>query len=100
MLPGELLLVELALIRAHVVEAANAVCVRGTTTFENAHRIVPREVLYPSHHWFGRPVYVHATIDKADDVVFRCTREGSKADRWLEVPAWMLDLTACPDADL
>ena len=33
------------------------------------------------------------------DVVFRCTLDGSQADRWLEVPAWMFDRTACPDAE-
>jgi hypothetical protein len=32
-------------------------------------------------------------------VVFRCTLDGSQADRWLEVPAWMFDRTACPDAE-
>jgi hypothetical protein len=30
-------------------------------------------------------------------VVFRCTLDGSQADRGLEVPAWMFDRTACPD---
>jgi hypothetical protein len=35
--------------------------------------------------------------DKAGCVVFRCTLDGSQADRWLEVPAWMFDRTACPD---
>src|SRR5260370_29400919 len=49
--------------------------------------------------WFGRRVCVHETIEKADDVVFRCTLGGSHAERWLEVPAWMFDRTACPDAE-
>lgn len=71
-----------------------------TTRFENAHRTVLREVLYRHHPWFGRRVCVHETVDKADDVVFRCTLEESQADRWLEVPAWMFDRTACPDVQL
>jgi hypothetical protein len=62
--------------------------------FENAHRTVLREVLYRHHPWFGRRVCVHETIEKADDVVFRCTLGGSQAERWLEVPAWMFDRTA------
>src|ERR1700756_5622885 len=33
-------------------------------------------------------------------VVFRCTLEESQADRGLEVPAWMFDLTACPEPGL
>src|SRR5882672_3718760 len=72
---------------------------RYTTTFENAHRTVLREVLYRHHPWFGRRVCVHESVDKPDDVVFRCTLDRSRADRWLEVPAWMFDRTACPDAE-
>ena len=41
-------------------------------------------------------VAIHEAVDKADGVVFRCTLSGSAADRWLEVPAWMFDRTACP----
>src|SRR5260221_10857923 len=71
-----------------------------TTRFENAHRTVLREVLYRHHPWFGRRVCIHGTVDKAGYVVFRCTLEGSQADRGLEVPAWMFDRTACPDPGL
>jgi hypothetical protein len=60
---------------------------RCTTRFENAHKIVLREVLYRHHRWYGRKVYIHETIDKAGGVVFRCSLDGSKADRFLEVPA-------------
>src|ERR1700753_3630998 len=73
---------------------------RYTTRFENAHRIVLREVLYRHHPWFGRRVCVHGAVDKAGHVVFRCTLDGAQADRWLEVPAWMFDRTACHDAGL
>src|SRR6267378_3491169 len=71
-----------------------------TTRFENAHRIVLREVLYRHHPWFGRRVCIHGAVDKDGFVVFRCTLEESQADRWLEVPAWMFDRTACPDPGL
>ena len=80
-------------------QGSNAGGVDCTTTFENAHRTVLREVLYRHHPWFGRRVCVHETVDKADNVVFRCTPDGSQAERWLEVPAWMFDRTACPDAE-
>jgi hypothetical protein len=77
------------------------VLMRGCTTrFENAHRILLREVLYRHHPWCGRRVCIHGTIDKAGYVFFRCTREGSQANRWLEVPAWMFDRTAYPDPEL
>ena len=36
-------------------------------------------------------------VDKAGGVVFRCTLDGSEADRWLEVPAWMFERAACLD---
>jgi hypothetical protein len=71
-----------------------------TTRFENAHRTVLREVLYRHHPWFGRRVCIHGAVDKDGFVVFRCTLEGSQADRALEVPAWMFDRTVCPDPGL
>ncbi|MFY9874756.1 MAG: hypothetical protein WAL20_03785, partial [Rhodomicrobium sp.] len=68
-----------------------------TTRFENTHRTVLRRVFYPHHPWSGRQVCVQATIDKSDDVFFRCTLEGSEADRWLEIPAWMFDRAGCAE---
>src|SRR5258708_1092486 len=68
-----------------------------TRRFENAHRTILRELLYPWHPWFGKLVAIHETIDKAGGVVFRCTLGGAHADRWLEIPAWMFDRAACPD---
>jgi hypothetical protein len=56
-------------------------------------------VLYRHYPWFGRRVCVHESVDKADDLVFRCTLDESQADRWPEVPAWMFDRKACPDAE-
>jgi len=44
-------------------------------------------------------VCVHKAVDKADDVVFRCTLDESQAERWLEVPACMFDRMACADAE-
>ena len=81
-------------------QGSNAVGGYCTTRFENAHRTVLREVLYRHHPWFGRRVCIHGAVDKAGYVVFRCTLDGSQADRWLEVPAWMFDRTAYPDPGL
>ena len=66
-----------------------------TTRLENTHGTEFREVLYPWHPWFALCVGVHEAIEKSDGVVFRCNRSGSDADRWLEVPAWMFDRSAC-----
>jgi len=82
--------------RAHPYPRPSASASHCTTTFENAHRTVLREVLYRHHPWFGRRVCIHGTVDKAGYVFFRCTLEESQADRWLEVPAWMFDRAACP----
>src|ERR1700751_264261 len=85
---------------AHPCPRPSACASHYTTTFENAHRTVLREVLYRHHPWFGRRVCIHGAVDKDGFVVFRCTLEASQADRGLEVPAWMFDRTACPDPGL
>ena len=41
-------------------------------------------------------MFAHAVIHKAEGAAFRCTLDGSQASRWLEIPAWMFDRTACP----
>ena len=66
-----------------------------TTRLENTHGTELRELLYPWHPWFGLRVAVHEAIDKSDGVVFRCSLTASDADRWLEIPSWMFDRTAC-----
>ncbi len=66
-----------------------------TTRLENTHGTETLELLYPWHPWFALLVAVHEAIDKSDGVVFRCSLSGSDADRWLEVPAWMFDRSAC-----
>jgi len=87
-------------IEAHPCPKPSACASHCTTRFENAHRTALREVLYRHHPWFGRQVCVHGAVDKGGFVVFRCTLEESQVDRWLEVPAWMFDRTACPNPGL
>jgi hypothetical protein len=57
--------------------------------------VLIRELLYPWHPWFGLRIGVHAAIERSSGTVFRCSLSGSDADRWLEVPAWMFDRSAC-----
>lgn len=78
-------------------QGSNAVALYCRTRFENAHGTVLRELLYPWRPWFELQVAIHEAIEKSDGVVFRCTVNGSDADRWLEVPAWMFERAACPD---
>ena len=71
-----------------------------TRKLENAHGTEFRELLYPWDPWFGLRVGVHAAIERSGGTVFRCSLSGSDADRWLEVPAWMFDRSACTKACL
>ena len=75
-------------------------CRRGaggdcTTRGRNAHRTDECEVLYRWHPWFGRVVAVHEVIERAAGRVVRCRLTEAGSDRWLELPAWMLDRAAC-----
>ena len=65
------------------------------TRRQNAHVIDGREVLYPWHPWFGLGVHVHQTIDKRLAGVFRCSLDGVRAGRWIELPAWMFERSTC-----
>ena len=76
-------------------QGSNAGGADCTTRFVNAHRTVCRELLYRLHPWFGRDVFIHAAIDKAEGAVFRCTEDGLEVERGLEIPAWMFDRAAC-----
>ena len=66
-----------------------------TTRLANAHGTEFRELLYPWHPWYGVRVGVYAAIERSGGVIFRCNLTGSDADRWLEIPAWMFDRSAC-----
>src|SRR5580698_2748339 len=76
-------------------QSAGAACCR--TKLKSAHGTVFRELLYRWHPWPAMRVAVHEVIHKADGHVCRCTLSGSDAERWLEIPAWMFERTACPD---
>jgi hypothetical protein len=66
-----------------------------TTKLENAHSIEFRELLYPWHPWSGLWVGVHEAVERRGDIVFRCDLKASDSERWLEIPAWMFDRSAC-----
>src|ERR1700735_4886190 len=53
-----------------------------TTQLDNTHGTGFRELLYRWHPWFGLPVFIHQSIDKPGDVVFRCTLGGFAGARW------------------
>jgi hypothetical protein len=47
------------------------------------------------HPRFGLRVGVHEAIERSGEVVFRCSLSGTDVDRWLEIPAWMFERSAC-----
>jgi hypothetical protein len=51
--------------------------------------------LYPWHPWSGVRVGIHEVIERPGGVVFRCDLKASDLERWLEIPAWMFDRSAC-----
>ena len=69
-----------------------------TARLANAHETEFRELLYPWHPWYGLRVGVYTAVEKSGGIIFRCNLTGSDADRWLEIPAWMFDRSACARA--
>jgi len=66
-----------------------------TTSFENAHGTIFRELLYPWHPWFAHRVAIHEAIGNSNDLVFHCTLSGSDTGRSVAIPAWMFDRAIC-----
>ena len=66
-----------------------------TIRFANAHGTEFRELLYPWHPWSGLRIGINGAIERPGGVVFRCGLTASDANRWLEIPAWMFDRSAC-----
>ena len=54
-----------------------------------------QEVYYPWHPWYGRSVLIRESVTRRDRVVFRCTIEGDRSQKKLEVPHWMFDQSVC-----
>src|SRR6516225_2673093 len=73
---------------------------RCTTRLENAHSTQFRELLYPWHPWSDLRIGIHEAIERPGGVVFRCDLTASDANRWLEIPAWMFDRSACAKVHL
>jgi hypothetical protein len=68
---------------------------RGTSRQSNAHSTESREIRYPWHPWYGRPVWIHRAFVKAGQAVYRCSLEQNLVGPLLEIPQWMFDSGAC-----
>ena len=79
--------------------AACSLCLGGcvpddTTQQRNTHIRDVREVRYCFHPWYGRAVWVHASLIRRGRAVAYCSLEHENS-RVLEVPLWMLDVAGC-----
>ena len=71
--------------------ALNASSNAGTSRQSNTHSTESREIRYPWHPWYGRPVWIHRAFVKAGQAVYRCSLEQNLEGPLLEIPQWMLD---------
>jgi len=70
-------------------------CLHGTSRQSNTHSTESREVRYPWHPWYGRPVWIHGAFVKGGQAVYRCSLEQNHEARLFEIPQWMFDSGAC-----
>jgi hypothetical protein len=68
---------------------------RGTSRQSNTHSTESREIRYPWHPWYGRPVWIHGAFVKGGQAVYRCSLEQNHEARRFEIPQWMFDSGAC-----
>jgi hypothetical protein len=68
---------------------------RDTSRQSNTHSTESREIRYPWHPWYGRPVWIHRAFVKAGQAVYRCSLEQNLEGPLLEIPQWMLDSGVC-----
>ncbi len=66
-----------------------------TSRQSNTHTTESREICYPWHPWYGRPVWIHGVLVKGGQAVYRCSMEQNLEGRLFEIPQWMFDSGAC-----
>ena len=68
---------------------------RDTSRQSNTHSTELREIHYPWHPWYGRPVWIHGAFVKSGCAVYRCSLEQNHEGRLFEIPQWMFEPSAC-----
>ncbi len=69
----------------------------GTSRQSNTHSTELREVRYPWHPWYGRPVWIHGAFVKSGWALYRCSLEQNHEARLFEIPQSMFDSGVCSD---
>jgi hypothetical protein len=80
---------------AYLCPRLNGFANAGTSRQSNTHSTESREIRYPWHPWYGRPVWIHRAFIKAGQAVYRCSLEQNLEGPLLEIPQWMLDSGDC-----
>ena len=75
--------------------AQGACGLRDASRQSNTHSTELREIRYPWHPWYGRPVWVHGAFVKSGRFLYRCSLEQDHEARLFEIPQWMFELGAC-----
>ena len=70
-------------------------CPGNTSRQSNTHSTELREIRYPWHPWYGRPVWIYGAIVKSGWALYRCSLEQNQKARLFEIPQWMFDSGAC-----
>jgi len=70
-------------------------CPGNTSRQSNTHSTELREIRYPWHPWYGRPVWIYGAIVKSGWALYRCSLEQNHKARRFEIPQWMFDSGAC-----
>src|SRR6266403_2489999 len=73
----------------------NAYVTADTSRQSNTHSTESREIRYPWHPWYGRPVWIHGVLVKSGQAVYRCSLEQNLEARLFEIPQWMFESGAC-----
>src|SRR4030095_1862685 len=79
----------------------SAVAADCTTSHHKTHSTPAGDevtVVYAWHPWAGRPVRLHEVIERATGASARCSLVDATIMRLQEIPAWMLDASACRTA--
>lgn len=81
--------------RAFAFSVPDACDPRDTSRQCNTHSTEPREIHYPWHPWYGRPVWVHGALVKSGCALYRCSLEQNQEAQLFEIPQWMFESSAC-----
>src|SRR6266446_2666712 len=73
----------------------NAYGTADTSRQSNTHSTEVREIRYPWHPWYGRPVWIHGALVKGGQALYHCSLEQNHQAPLFKIPQWMFESGAC-----